>query len=225
MNDGRPGARDVEAEVLVNYNMWRTVANMAGSGGPYDEPDWQGGRLYFRSDYSEKVKKWPEWAESGYWGAWIIAPEHDEYFCVVQSLLHERSAERSEDIQAVFSHFGDAGKYIILQIGDSLRYRLGLETLSVKWEARGLNPRIQVAPPKQDVVEFVLEESPGLKREFAEKHLKKFFLQDDTDFYGFALPGEQINMEVLALSFDDLNAALAENLPDSITSQIARWRG
>lgn len=225
MNDGRLGAHDLEAEVIVNYNMWRTVANMAGSGGPYDEPDWQDGRLHFRSDYSEKVEKWPAWAKSGYWGAWIIAPAQDKYFCVVQSLLHERAAQRSEDIQAVFSRFADAGKYIILQIGDSLRYRLGLETLSVKWEARGLNPRIQVAPPKQDAVEFVLHESPELKREYAEKHLNTFVLHEDSDFYAFALPGEQINMEVLALSFDDLNAALVEDMPDSVSSQVARWRG
>lgn len=225
MSVDRPDARDKEAEVIANYNRWRAVANLAGSGGPYDEPDWEDGRLYFRSDYSEKVRKWPAWAKSGYWGAWIIGPTQDERFCVVQSLLHERAAERSEDIQAVFSHFEDAGKYIILQIGDSLRYRLGLETLSVKWEARGLNPRIQVGPPEQDIVEFVLHESPGLKREFAEKHLKKFVRRDDFNSYGFALPGEQINMEVLALSLDDLNAALAQGMPDSITSQVARWRG
>lgn len=80
MKDGHLGPRDLETEVISNYNVWRTVANMAGSGGPYDEPDWQDGRLYFRSDYSEKVKKWPEWAESGYWGAWIISPAQDEYF-------------------------------------------------------------------------------------------------------------------------------------------------
>ncbi|OBF67789.1 hypothetical protein A5753_03235 [Mycobacterium sp. 852002-51971_SCH5477799-a] len=144
---------------------------------------------------------------------------------MVQSLLHERAAERSEDIQAVFSHFGDAGKYIVLQVGNSLRYRLGLETLTTIWEARGLDPRIQVAPPEQDVVEFVLHGSPGLDREFAEKHLNKFVLQDDVSFYGFALPGEDINMQVLGLSFDDLSAALVEDMPDSITSQVARWQG
>jgi hypothetical protein len=224
MNDGRPGARDVEAEVVANYNVWRAVANMAGSGGPYDEPDWEDGRLFFRSDYSEKIKKWPAWAKSGYWGAWIIGPAHDECFYVAQSLLHERAAERSEDLQAVFSHFTDAGKYIILQIGDSLRYQLGLETLSIKWAARGLNPRIQVALPEQDVVEFVLRRSPGLEREFAEKHLKKFVLQGDVNSYGFAFPEDQPSMEVLALSFDELTAALLEGMPDSITSQVPRWR-
>jgi hypothetical protein len=224
MNDGHLGPRDLEAEVISNYNMWRTVANMAGSGGPYDEPDWQGGRLYFRSDYSEKVKKWPAWAESGYWGAWIISPAQNEYFCVVQSLLHERAAQRSEAIQAVFSLFGDAGKYIILQIGESLRYRLGLETLSVKWEARGLNPRIMIAPPQQNVVELMLRESPGLQREYAETHLKTFVLQDDTNSYGLALPGEQTTMEVLALSFDELTTALLDGMPDGIASEVTRWR-
>lgn len=224
MNDVRPDARDAASKVTANYNVWRTVANTAGSGGPYDEPDWKDGRLYFRSDYSEKVKKWPAWAKSGYWGAWIIAPALDEYYCVVQSLLHERATERSEDVQAVFSCLEDAGKYIILQIGDSLRYRLGLETLSVNWEARGLNPRIQIEPPEQEVVEFMLRESPGLKREFAEKHLKKFVLQDDVNSYGFAFPEDQPSMEVLALSFDELTAALLENMPDSITSQVPRWR-
>ncbi|AGP66088.1 hypothetical protein OEM_45530 [Mycobacterium intracellulare subsp. yongonense 05-1390] len=38
------------------------------------------------------------------------------------------------------------------------------------------------------------------------------------------MPAEQTNMEVLALSFDELTAALLEDMPDSITSQVARWR-
>ena len=63
-----------------------------------------------------------------------------------------------------------------------------------------------------------------LRGEFAEKHLKRFVLQDDVSSYGFALPGEQINMEVLAFSFDDLNAALVEGMPESITSQVPLWR-
>jgi hypothetical protein len=37
-------------DVIRNYNLWLKIANFVGAG-PYDEPDWIGGRLHFRADY------------------------------------------------------------------------------------------------------------------------------------------------------------------------------
>jgi hypothetical protein len=193
--------------------------------GPYDEPDWTDGRLYLRSDYSEKVRRWPEWAEKGYWGAWIIAPTPEEYFCVLRSLLHERASERTEDMQVIFSSFSNAGKYVIMRIGDSARVSLRLKSLFVEWKARGLDARIRVESASQEAVDFLTRRSPTRKEGFAAQNLKRYTLEDDPSSYGFALPSEQPRIGVLAVSFEELTSALLDGMPESITSQVASWRG
>lgn len=207
------------AEIFRFYEPWRKAANLGGIG-PYDEPDWDGGRLYFRSDYSAKVQQWPEWANVGEWGAWIIAPTPEGDFGVLHSLLHERASQRSESLEAVFSHSVDAGKYVILQIGDSLRGHLGLQTLFVRWDDRGLNSLIRVEPADPQTIDRWNREAPTMKRDFAKQYLNRYSLKDDAGRYGFALPSEVVNMEVLALSFDELTAALLEGMPRSITSHF-----
>jgi hypothetical protein len=225
MNAGGPVAENEAAEVIRYYDLWRRIANFIGNG-PYDEADWDDGRLYFRSDYSEKLKQWPKWAELGDWAAWIIAPNPKGYICVLNSLKHEREAERTERIEVMFSRFSDAGKYIISRMGDSIRSRsdIRLRTLFVNWEARGLDPRIRVEPASREVIDFLTTERPTLETDYAEKYLKRYALGGDPDSYGFALDYEQPRMEVLALSFEELTAALLDGMPESITSQIALWR-
>jgi hypothetical protein len=219
MQPGGPPPEDESAEVVRYYNFWRTVARAAGQGSR-DEPDWKDGRLYFRSDYSEKLEKWPEWDQLGDWGAWIIAPRSEGYVCVLSSVRHERSAERSEDIEVMFSRIADAGKYIILRIGDSVRSDLRLKTLFVKWDDRDLDSRIQAEPADQRTIEFLSKETPTLKDGFAEKYLTRYTFKDDPSSYGFALPSEQPRMEVLALSFEELTTALLDGMPESITSKL-----
>jgi hypothetical protein len=222
---GVPVTGDEPLEVIRYWDLWRKIAGAAGDTS-YDQADWQGDRLYFRSDYSEKVKKWPPWAEFGDWGAWILAPGSKGNIAVLSSLKHEREAQRTERIEVMFSRFSDAGKYVILRIGDGIRSSrdLRLKTLFVNWETRGLDPRIRVKPASREVVDFFNAERPTLKDGLAKKHLKSYTLDDDPGSYGYALDSEQPRMEVLALSFDELTAALLEDMPDSITSQVSRWR-
>lgn len=211
------------SEVVKHYNLWRKIANTSCRGS-YDEPDVQNGRLYFRSDYSEKLKKWPEWAEQGDWGAWIIAPTNEGLYSVISSLTHERESERHERLSVLFSNFSDAGKYIIMRVGDGARVDLHLRTQFVKWDDRGLDPRISVQAANQETIDFFNERIPNLKEGFAKQHLKRYTFEDDPSSYGFAFSEDQPRMEVLALSFDELTSALLEDMPDSITSQAARWR-
>ncbi|OCB62970.1 hypothetical protein A5677_10970 [Mycobacterium malmoense] len=139
----------------------------------------------------------------------------------MRSLRHERASKRSEKIEALFSHPVDAGKYIVLRMGDNLRSHLRLETLFMRWDDRGLSPLLEVASAEPDVIDFFCKKAPTLERESAERGLKRYALKADPRSYGFALPSEQTNMEVLALSFDELTATLLEGMPDSITSQIS----
>lgn len=211
------------SEVVGHYDLWRKIANAVGKT-DYDGPDKQDGRLYFRSDYSEKLNKWPQWEEQGNWGAWIIAPTSEGYFCVLSSLKHERETQRDEDIKVLFSNFSDAGKYIILRIGDSVRVDLRLKTQFVKWDDQGLDSRILIEPANPEVIDFLNREYPALKEGFAERYLKRYAFEDHPRSYGFAFPEDEPRMQVLSLSFDELTAALLEDMPDSITSQVTRWR-
>jgi hypothetical protein len=210
-------------ELVAYYEFWRKVANAAGSG-PYDKADQEDGRLFFRSDYSDKVRKWPEWAESGYWGAWIIASAARGHFAVLSSLLHERQNLRTESLCAIFSKIEDAGKYVIMRIGDSARVDLCLKSLFVKWDDRGLDANILVEPANHAVINLYDNESPALKKGFAEKHLKKYLLESDRGAFGFALPEEKPRMEVLTQSFEELTEALLDGMPENIGSQVAVWR-
>jgi hypothetical protein len=223
LDGGGADADSESTEVIRYYDLWSKIANFAGKG-PYDAADWKDGSLYFRSDYSEKHKKWPEWAENGYWGAWIITSAPEGYFCVVRSLLHERAALRSEDIEVMFSRFSDAGKFVISQIGDSVRSSLQLRTLFIKWDDRGLDPRIRIEPASKDTVDFLNRECPTLKEGFAEQHLKRYTFEEAPSSHGFALPAQQPRMEVLTLSFEELTAALLDGMPESITSKVPAWR-
>ncbi|MEC4764478.1 hypothetical protein VT930_15390 [Mycobacterium sherrisii] len=210
--------RDELVEVARYYDLWRGIANLVGDG-PDDEPDWDAGRLFFRSDYSQKLKEWPKWAEFGDWGAWIITPEPG-YICVSHSLKHEREVFRTERMEVVFSSFLDAGKYVIMQLGDSMRTcsNVRLKSLFLNWEARGLSPGIKVqAASEKDIGLFIDVRDD---KEYAEKHLKRYSLVDSPGSYGIALDYEQPRMEILALSFDELTAALLDGMPETITSKV-----
>lgn len=210
------------ADAIKHYSFWRKIANEACRGS-YDEPDRQNDRMYFRSDYSEKLKKWPEWAESGDWGAWIIDRVPD-YFCVLSSLKHERAAQRDESIKVFFSKFSDAAKYVIMRIGDSVRVDLRLTSQFVKWDDRGPSPRILVEPADRQAISVMKTESPTPQDGFIEEHLKRYTFEEDRSSYGYAFPEDQPRMEVLALSFDELTTTLLEDIPESVTAEIPRWR-
>lgn len=209
------------AETVRHYNLWREVAHLAGDG-PYEEPDWEAGRLYFRSDYSQKLKEWPEWAECGDWGAWIVAREPGGYICVSRSIMHERETTRTERIEVIFSRFLDAGKYIITQLGNSIRTRkdIRLNSIFINWEARGLNPDIKVEVASQKDIDFLTNRRNTLDKEYAEKHLKRYSLIDGPESYAIALDYERPRMEILALSFEELTAALLDGMPETITSKV-----
>lgn len=219
MQVGGPVDPEEFAEVAFYYDLWRKLANSEGSG-PYEVPDWQSGKLFLRLDYWDKVRKWPEWETLGEWGAWVIAPMPPGYFRVLHSLQHERATHRTEDIRAIFSRFIDAGKYVILRMGDSLRSDLRLKTLFMLWDDRGLNERLEVDVASQDVIELLCKEMPTLDRDSIERYLKLYILKGDTDSYAYTFPSEQPRMEILTLSFEELTVQLLEGMPENITSLV-----
>lgn len=217
-------ATDEFAEVVRYYDLWRRITSYVGEK-PGDEADWEDGRLYFRFDYLDKVKDWPKWKELGDWAAYVIEPTAEGLYNVIRSLRHEGAPKRSEDVEAVFARIPDVGKYIVAHIGNYLRIDLGMDSLVRTWEATGLDPRIQKAQANKRAIDYLLTVSPDTPKEFAEKYLRQFTLIDDPSSYGFALPAEEIYMQVLALSYDELNASLIRDMPNSADSKLAGWAG
>lgn len=150
--------------VVHHYDLWRRISKCAGME-PDDEADWENGRLYFRSDSAKQMKEWPTAKEYGDWAAWIIEPTQAGQYIVIRSLMRERASQRSERIEAIFSQGLDPGKYIVAHIGDSLRCALKLESLLKRWDASGPDPRIQVGPAEQRVIDYVLQIRPGTSAE------------------------------------------------------------
>ncbi|WP_233214768.1 hypothetical protein [Mycobacterium sp. 4858] len=217
MQFGGTAASEEFAEVAFYYDLWRRLANSEGRGS-YEEPDWHEGRLYLRSDYWDKIKEWPQWGAFGDWAAWVIAPMPGGRFRVLRSLKHERAGQRSEEIAAIFSRFVDAGKYVILRMGDSLRSGLRLKTLFIQWDDRGPSQRLEVGPAGPDIIDLLCTEMPTLDKDSVERYLKRYTLKSDPDSFAYTFPSEEPRMEVLALSFKELTAALLDGMPESITS-------
>lgn len=220
-----PATKEEPAEVVHYFRLWRGIANLVGNG-PYDEPVWVDGDLFLRSDYSQKLSEWPEWAEFGDWGAWIVSPRQDGYTRVLHSIKHERQSQRTQRVEAMFTRFSDAGKYIILRIGDSVRSskHIRLRTLFVEWESRGLDPRIHADPANQDIVDIFQAARPSLHANVAEKSLKIYRVDDGQTASAIALNHDQPRMQILVMSLGELTAALLEGMPESITSQVDLWR-
>lgn len=214
------GDVDRYGEVIRNYEYWRRIATETGKNS-YDEPDWANGRLYFRSNYLREVQRWPDWDQFGEWAAWIIEPTPGGCYNVLRSLKHEREKERSDEIEVTFSKVADAGKYITLQIGDERRLALGLETLFLKWEAEGPDPRIRITAAGEHAIEDFMRRTPGISRQFLEQHLRAYILRDDPTSYAIALASQQPDIQVLAYSYAELNAMLLDGMPTDITSKFS----
>lgn len=199
-------------EVIDRFDKWRTIAISLGLR-PYDAPDFENGRLYFRSDYTEQVSKWPPAREQGDWGAYIIETTPTGFFCVVRSLWHERAPQRTERPEALFSRAEDAGKYVIAQAADEIHVGLRLESQFLKWEAQGLGPSIDIETPSDDDLQEFIKRIPGITVSSARQHRTKYKLVGHPEVFAVTSSGNGPYMHVLTLSFDQLDSQLANGLP------------
>ncbi|ORA21959.1 hypothetical protein BST12_10705 [Mycobacterium angelicum] len=62
---------------------------------------------------------------------------------------------------------------------------------------------------------------PAGPESFSQQGLQKYTIQDDPSRFGFAFPREARDMQILALTYDELNALLLDGMPEDITSKIS----
>lgn len=134
-------------ELLRRYENWRWICNYAGNA-PWDPPDRENGRLYFRYGYPH-----PDW-----WAYIIEAGLNGSYQVLYAST--ERRTTPAESVQGIFSRFEDAGKFIIYKVGTYLRSAHRMEMIGPKWRAAGLDPRVETEVESDQVVKYVLRNDP-----------------------------------------------------------------
>jgi len=133
-------------ELIDRYEQWRKIYARLGQS-PRDEAAWKDGRLHLRSGYP-----YPDW--SGY-----VIESVDGGFNVL-TVTSERRNEPLETLAAFFTDIDDAGKYIIVNIGDDLRIRLRLDPIEWAWEDAGLDPRVEQTSLAEYVSKFELKDQP-----------------------------------------------------------------
>jgi hypothetical protein len=133
------------------------------------------------------------------WTAYIVEPKGNGYN--VLRATTERRNEPDESVAGFFSHLEDAGKYIIWYIGESVRMHCWLPPLTTSWRAAGLDSRV--------------------KQISLDKYVSKYELKDDPSRY-FVLQagGVQPENRLLPLTYGELDAALLDGMPESVTSRI-----
>lgn len=140
-------SRDDFAELISRYRKWRRIYSNAGQPAP-DEPEWESGRLNFRSGYPYEG-----------WTAYILEPKDSGY--EVLRATTERRTEPSENPLAFFSHVEEAGKYIIWKSAVGVRVALRLPSVSQAWRAEGLDPRVKQISLDTYVSKYELKDDPS----------------------------------------------------------------
>jgi hypothetical protein len=135
------------------------------------------------------------------WSAFIIETTADGLYRVLHASTERRNTPLESE-RAVFSQFKDAGKYLIYEVADRLRGMKGLMPLERKWRAEGLDARVDKISISDRQAKYLLREDPGA-------------------YFVAYSGGIQPYNHILPMSYDELEAALLDGFPESVTSRLA----
>lgn len=179
----------------------------------YDPAEQEGSRLYFRSRYREGIEQgWADWTSRGEWSGYAIDWGRGNGFEVVFTRKPERASSRAESVQAIFTRLEDAAKFIIANVGDSLRVDCGLQTLFLHWQEVGLDVRIGQTAPTDDDMQRMIEILPAGKEGLVREHLQKFGLRADPAAQSIGFPGVRPYMNVIPVTYKELENELLDGL-------------
>lgn len=112
----------------------------------------------------------------------------------------ERRKEPLEGLVGFFSHLEDLGKCLLFSIGESLRISLRIDPIEWSWPD-GLDPRV--------------------KQTSLDTYVSKYELKDDPGRYCILQAGGvQPENRLLPMTYDELDSALLEGMPESVTSRL-----
>lgn len=196
-------------ETINEFGYWRRRQSELGVA-VYDEPAFEGHRIHFRSGFQMGLD-WPHWREHGEWSSYTIEPT-DAGYLVKHSTKGERSVDRTERTQAVFTRPDDAGKFVVGRMANAVRVDLGLESLIVRWKRSGIDPRLRRQKPTTDQLRFMNQVCVGIQPGLLEKYLHEFSLVAQPQIYALPLPSQEPMMNILPLSFAELRDLLTDGM-------------
>ncbi|WP_328352500.1 hypothetical protein OG976_19880 [Mycobacterium sp. NBC_00419] len=198
------------AEAVRAFDRLRDAQRNAGLQ-PYDPAEQDGSRLYFRTKYREGIEQGrANWRSRGEWSGYAIDWAHGGGYEVVFTRKPERSSKRAESVQAIFTRLEDAAKFIIANVGDSLRVDDGLQTLFLIWQDLGLDERISKTAPAEAECQRMIDLLPPGKEDLVRKHLEKFVLGAVPDVQSIGFPGVRPYMNVMPITYGDLENQLLD---------------
>ena len=185
---GTESSSDSQLNELINrYDKWRQIYAYADQPAR-DAPVWEEGRLHLRRGYP-----YPDWT------SYIVEPTDGGYN--VLTATTERRNEPLESLSGFFTDADDAGKYVIWNVGESLRMSCRLDPIMWAWEDAGLDPRVQQTSLEKFVSKYALKSDPS----------RYFILQAG---------GIQPANHLLPLTYGELDAQLLAGMPESVLSHL-----
>ncbi len=120
----------------------------------------------------------------------------------------------------MFSRNADAGKAVVLNLGDDVRSDLRLKTLFVEWRDRGLSSQIQVEPADQPAAQFLKREMSTIKRDTLSNISSGTRSKTTLARTVMQCHRTQCTYNSSRYRFEELTAALLHGMPESITSKV-----
>ena len=168
-------------EFIQRYEKWRTIYEQVGRP-PRDKAVWEDQRLLLPRGYPFEG-----------WTAYIIAESGDGYEVLTSTT--ERRSEPVESLAGSFTDFQDAGKYVIWNIGESLRVSCRIDPVEWAWDDMGLDSRVDVIPMGKYQSKYILRSDPT----------RSFILKAG---------GVRPENRLLPLTYNELDEALIADIPD-----------
>lgn len=164
----------------ARFRRWRQRYAITGQP-TWDEPEWHDGGLWVRYGYPNPG-----------WTAYVIAPSEGGF--ALLRVVTERRSDPLEVLVGYFTDADDAGKYIVFDIGESLRLAYGLAPLTPSWRAAGLDPRVSAISLEQYLTRYELVDNPA----------RSMTLR---------VGGIQPQNRLLPLTYGELDTMLCEGMP------------
>lgn len=192
---GEPGLETL----LDHYDAWRRRwALLTGRDSSRNAPDLSDGQLWFRDGFPH-----PDWTAR-------IIQSSNVGFAVCRATT-ERTTSPRISADAVFSHFEDAGKFLIAHFGDMLRRECNLEPRLREWRRSGLSDELCKSDSDQSVVDFIADFN-DIGQGDIQRLVHQYSVKAEPDRRAYLASSEEPRSRVLTLTYNQLDAVLADGL-------------
>lgn len=186
--DAAPRADPHLNKLITRWQRWRRIYASAGQPA-HDEPRWEARRLHLRHGYPLPG-----------WTSYIVDPADGGYY--VLTATTERRNSPLEASAGFFIDADDVSKYIIWNLGETLRMHRRLDPIAWAWEDSGLDARVRWTPRAEFVSKYEL-------------------ISDPSRYFILRAGGIQPENRLLPLTYDELVDQLLDGMPEELRSETS----